>query len=369
MTGWFNPTMMSPNLTAQLRTSLALHYQAHSAQASQALQALQALDQMQFCGGAHAQQFNALQMAPQCGCVPQPQVQFSGAPAGKGLTKNPEGWPNGAIRTAGGYTVVPEGGSNAWKIYSPGQNPSDKPNTRIWGDPHVDEKDGTRWDFTKSSNFKLPDGTLIRANTTSETGQSITKSLEIINGNDSVQIGGIDKNRPQVGDVQHNGFARRMQLMSEGRDTFTLGGSKDNVQWFKTSGDQQGLITGAKYDGKQYVQNVDGNKQYCVCPEMRPEFGSRAWGNQLRSEMADYVARMPWFNSDQKKAYGEYLQQDHLMSRLASLSSPNAFGGTCGCFPSWGQASGAVTSLGDLMMMQQLMNMSRSGHLAHHMWC
>ena len=106
--------------------------------------------------------------------MPLPNIQFSGAPAGQGLNKNPGGgWPENSIQTAGGYTIVPEGNAS-WKIFDKGAKPGDAAMTHVWGDPHVNEKDGTRWDFTKDSNFRLPDGTTIAVHTSSETGQSVT---------------------------------------------------------------------------------------------------------------------------------------------------------------------------------------------------
>ena len=47
------------------------------------------------------------------GQIPKPQVSEAGTPAGKGLKKDPTGWPKGTIETAGGYRIVPEGRSAA----------------------------------------------------------------------------------------------------------------------------------------------------------------------------------------------------------------------------------------------------------------
>src|SRR5688572_19066000 len=102
--------------------------------------------------GAFKVLFDALRpQAPAAGCLRAPQMDMGCAPTGQGLSKNPAGWPQGSVRTAGGYTIVPEGKDQAWKIYGPQQGPDDKPLSRVWGDPHVDEADGQRWDFTKSS--------------------------------------------------------------------------------------------------------------------------------------------------------------------------------------------------------------------------
>ena len=240
--------------------------------------------------------------APQCGCLQPPSSpEALGVPAGKGLETNPAGWPAGSVRTAGGYVVVPEGKDNAWKIFGPQQGPEDKPISRIWGDPHVDEADGQRWDFSKSSSFRLPDGTLIDAHTTSEQGRSLTSSLNIVNGNDRVSINGIDKNHPVTSGVTQDGFDYRSRLIAENpcRDTFVLGGTNrqadgnDRVQWARERhGELQGVVSGTinNADGKNgYDQQIDRNRAFTVDPSLRPDPVRQpaAWGNMIRSEIAD----------------------------------------------------------------------------------
>lgn len=177
-----------------------------------------------------------------------------------GLEKNPAGWPDGSVKTPGGYVVVPEKKDHAWSVYSPGQSPSDKPTSRVWGDPHVTEKDGTKWDFTKDSNFRLPDGTTISCDTTSEKGQSISKGLDIVAGSDRVSITGLDKNAPQTGDVGQVSPELRARMQGL-QDTFSLGKDGDEVQWFRErNGQIEGLITGSKQDAeKTYDQVLDRN--------------------------------------------------------------------------------------------------------------
>src|SRR4051812_11209965 len=48
---------------------------------------------------------------------------------------------DGKIHTPGGYTIESCGNSE-WKITGP-----DGKCTRVWGDPHVAESDGGKWDF------------------------------------------------------------------------------------------------------------------------------------------------------------------------------------------------------------------------------
>lgn len=365
MTAWFNPSQMSPAFSQNLRFNLALHCHANPMQAQSALQQIQ-----QFQQGGQFGCFPQQQLAPGCGSMPPPSPQFSGAPAGKGLTKDPAGFPAGSVRTAGGYTVVPEGKSAAWSVYGPGQKVGEKPHTRVWGDPHVDEKDGTRWDFTKSSDFALPDGTRIALKTTAETGRSVSKSMTITNGADRVNIDGLNGGSPQTGGVKNDGYEWRAQHIGSNpnRDTFRLGGDKKNVQWFKESGGKDlGLITGATYNGREYLQTTDGSKKYTVDQSLRPQFGTAAWGNQLRSELTDTASQIPGMNQAARQYFAQFMSADHMMGQLGFMGG-FGFGGMPSYFGNAPQAFGSVNALGDMMLMQQLAAMQTQQFQAGHMW-
>jgi hypothetical protein len=176
-----------------------------------------------------------------------------------GLVKDPAGFPAGSVRTPGGYTVVPRGKDAQWDIYKPGQKADEKPMTKVWGDPHVDEGDGTRWDFTKTSTFRLPDGTAIGVNTTSETGQSVSRKLDIVNGDDHVSIDGINTASPTTSNVTPGG-ERMMEELSARNDQFVLGNgdAQEDVRWLRArNGEIEGLITGATQDAeKTYDQTI-----------------------------------------------------------------------------------------------------------------
>lgn len=228
-------------------------------------------------------------------CLPPPSTDQSNAPAGVGLTTGGKSaFGENAIITAGGYAIVPEGKDMAWSVYAPGQKPGETPNTRIWGDPHVHEKDGTKWDFTRNSNFKLPDGTNISVGTSSKANGSeaftVSATLDITNGADRVQVSGIDENKPVVGKVTHDGYQARANVAKQ--DSFTLGGDQDNVKWFKSDGGRNlGEVTGASMvkqaDGTSaYEQDVKAG-DYAVDPSLQPKKGTEAWGNMLRSSIVD----------------------------------------------------------------------------------
>jgi hypothetical protein len=211
---------------------------------------------------AGARLLSGAMAAPSCcgGCIPAPQNTVSG-----GLKVGAvDDFPANSIRTAGGYTIVPEGRDMAWRIYGPGQQHCEEPLTRVWGDPHVNEKDGTRWDFTKDSNFTLPDGTVIRCDTTSEIGQSVTQGLTILSGNDRVEVTGVNTGSPQVTaskDAQEY-LEKNAETLAAGH-TFSLQHDGNDVSWFRsTNGNLEGLVTGARsnVDGQgSYDQIIDGN--------------------------------------------------------------------------------------------------------------
>jgi len=196
-----------------------------------------------------------------CSCVPPPPAQPQGGLQVGGVA----GFPDNAIRTQGGYTIVPEGKDQAWKIYGPGQSYGDDALTRVWGDPHVWERDGTKWDFTKDSNFTLPDGTLIRCDTTSEVGQSVTQGLTIVSGNDRVDVTGVNTSRPAVTSAKDGqAWLRDNAATLQAGHTFALQHEGQNVEWFRsTNGQLDGLVVGARsnVDGKgSYDQIVDAKK-------------------------------------------------------------------------------------------------------------
>lgn len=286
--------------------------------------------------------------------LPPPRPELSGPPAGKGLEKNPPGWPEGSVRTAGGYTVVPEG-NTSWKVFNPGQKPTDKPGTHVHGDPHVTEKDGGRWDFTKNSDFLLPDGTRINCKTSSEKGYSVSTGLEITNGMDRVSVEGLN-GKPKVSDVKPDGYEWRAQHMASNpnRDTFKLGGDGDD--WFLVkNGQNQGEITGAHMDAKTgaYTQHVDG-KPYHIDPSLKPPIGSDAWGNMLRDNSLDYITGRfgmdPWTARHVGQAFHQDHAYDQLYQNLQQLSPyTGPFGGLYGMAFGFQGAFDAMNNMSDAL--------------------
>ncbi len=159
-----------------------------------------------------------------CGCpndtapIQPPSLWDSCQPEG-GLKK--EG--DSAITTPGGYKIEMIG-QFEWKITGP-----DNKTTRVWGDPHVDEGDGGKWDFKRSSTFVLGDGTKINVTTTPWSGNpdmTVTQKLEIISGNDRMVVSGIDQGKGQIGEITKDGYANVNNFA--GKDVFVMGKESDD---------------------------------------------------------------------------------------------------------------------------------------------
>jgi hypothetical protein len=146
----------------------------------------------------------------------QPSTGDSSHPSGSLQTG-----PNGVITTPGGYKI--EATSQfEWKVTGP-----DGKSTRVWGDPHVDEGDGGKWDFKRDSTFVLGDGTRINCSVTPYgNGMTVTKGLEIISGNDRVEISDIDKGKGKTGAVTQDGYAHANSF--GGKDVFVMGKESDD---------------------------------------------------------------------------------------------------------------------------------------------
>ncbi|SET57700.1 protein of unknown function [Stigmatella erecta] len=151
------------------------------------------------------------------GCFPAPPSRGDSChPSGKLKTDA-----NGVITTPGGYHIQALG-QHEWQITGP-----DGKSTRVWGDPHVAEGDGGKWDFKRDSTFVLGDGTRINVNTVPfGNGATVTGGLEIISGNDRVKVTGIDQGRGVVGPVTADGYAHANSFA--GNDVFVMGKETDD---------------------------------------------------------------------------------------------------------------------------------------------
>jgi len=98
-----------------------------------------------------------------------------------------------AVRTLDGYTVRAEGRDQAWTITGP-----DGKTTRIWGDPHVTESDGDRWDFVNRSTFMFGKNKVTVEVVPAGNGQTFSSRITVYSDHERVTIDGIEKNQPNI---------------------------------------------------------------------------------------------------------------------------------------------------------------------------
>lgn len=162
------------------------------------------------------------------GCFPteKPSASTNDSQWGTGASLKTDA--DGKIHTPGGYTIEPVG-QFEWKITGP-----DKQETRVWGDPHVQESDGGSWQFKKNTEFVLGDGTRIDVTTKPYgNGATVTGQLDIVNGDSHVAVTDIDKGKGKTGPVTSDGDA---QLFKFGMESNGTEGA-DHVYQGKTTAD------------------------------------------------------------------------------------------------------------------------------------
>ena len=150
---------------------------------------------------------------------------------------------SGVVTTPGGYKIE-AGGQYEWKITGP-----DGKSTRVWGDPHVDEGDGGKWDFKRNSTFMLGDGTRINVTTAPHKKMTVTKDLEIISGNERVNITDLHKGKGKTGPVTQDGFQKANSF--NGNDVFVMGKETDDWSF------QGKEVIGSKKGGESFKLGND----------------------------------------------------------------------------------------------------------------
>lgn len=97
------------------------------------------------------------------------------------------------VRTLDGYTVRAEGRDQAWTITGP-----DGKATRIWGDPHVSESDGDKWDFVNRSTFMFGKNKVTVEVVPAGNGQTFSSRITVYSDHERVTIDGIEKDKPSI---------------------------------------------------------------------------------------------------------------------------------------------------------------------------
>ncbi|MEP6924574.1 MAG: DUF1521 domain-containing protein [Pyrinomonadaceae bacterium] len=150
------------------------------------------------------------------------------------------------ITTAGGYTIEPMS-QFEWKITGP-----DGKSTRIWGDPHVEEGDGGKFDFKRNSTFVLGDGTRINVTTVPYgNGATVTGKLEVISGNDRIEVTDIDKGKGKIGTVTQDGYAHANSFQGD-----VLVQGKETDDW--------------SFDGKEIIGSDKQGESFKLGGELHP---------------------------------------------------------------------------------------------------
>ena len=122
------------------------------------------------------------------------------------------------VRTPDGYVVKAEGKEQAWSITGP-----DGKTTRIWGDPHVVERDGDRWDFKERGSFMFGANKITAETVPAGNGQTLSYRLTVYSGNERVTVGGINTNKPVIVAVGQDGKQHDDQLADGTQYTRSLG--------------------------------------------------------------------------------------------------------------------------------------------------
>jgi len=170
-----------------------------------------------------------------CCCPCEPKPEESTHPAGSLKTDE-----NGVITTPGGYKIEATK-QHEWNITGP-----DGKTTKVWGDPHVAEGDGGKWDFKRDSTFVLGDGTRINVGTKpwQDGKMTVTDNLEVISGNDRVNVTGIADGKGKTGEITHDGYAHANSFGN--KDVFVMG--KESDDW--------------SFQGKEVVGSENGGESF-----------------------------------------------------------------------------------------------------------
>ncbi|HEV2801902.1 MAG TPA: DUF1521 domain-containing protein [Pyrinomonadaceae bacterium] len=213
---------------------------------------------------ALAEKFGTTSALCQCAPVAPPAVEDSCHPAG---SLRAEG---DTVTTPGGYKIEMLS-QYEWKITGP-----DGKETRVWGDPHVDEGDGGTWDFKRNSTFVLGDGTRINVTTVPYGDMTVTGSLEIISGNDRVLVSDIDKGKGKIGTVTQDGYQHANSF--GGNDVFVMGRETDDWSF------QGSEIIGSENGGESFKTGGDLNT---IRRRINNFGGARDWANSLFHGLLD----------------------------------------------------------------------------------
>jgi hypothetical protein len=158
-----------------------------------------------------------------CGCAPAlptivpPGWQLPEPAAQWTATTGPNG--RGSIDLGDGYRLELNEHNSEIKVF----NSNTGEETRIWGDPHVEQNGRHAFDFWGTTTFTLENGTKITINTEMWNGNPnayVASQLVITNGNNAITVDGISQN--QIGDLSITMGQNGRALDAAHRDGYTL---------------------------------------------------------------------------------------------------------------------------------------------------
>ncbi|WP_375766643.1 DUF1521 domain-containing protein [Archangium gephyra] len=218
--------------------------------------------------------------------------------------------PNGVITTPGGYKI--EATSQfEWKITGP-----DGKNTRVWGDPHVDEGDGGKWDFKRDSTFVLGDGTRINCTTAPYgNGMTVSSKLEIISGNDRVQVTDLDKGKGKTGPVTQDGYANVNSF--GGKDVFVMG--KETDDW--------------SFTGKEVIGSNNGGESFKLGNNLAAGAPAPGTNNPTDTKKpADFLGKLGDLFKQMSKLFDTLRKLTEKLEKNNPFERPTTTGPRGGCW-------------------------------------
>lgn len=139
------------------------------------------------------------------------------------------------VVTDDGYKLLFEGKDEAFKIINP-----DGSESRIWGDPHVTESDGTaQWDFMEQATFVFGKNKLTVEVVPYTNAAMLAKQVSIYNGEQRVTIDDINLNKPRIETVGNDARAHDASLTDGLVFLYKKTGEK-TFEWVKQAAPSQG---------------------------------------------------------------------------------------------------------------------------------
>jgi hypothetical protein len=142
------------------------------------------------------------------------------------------------VRTPDGFQLKAEGREQAWQIIGPEGRA-----TRIWGDPHVNESDGGKWDFKEQSSFVFGANKVTVETSPAGNGQTLSRRITLYHGSERVTIAGIDTNKPFLVGLAQDG-KQHDDSLSDGT-TYRRGLGKKGEAWSMKSGGKNKVMAGS----------------------------------------------------------------------------------------------------------------------------